>query len=247
MLGQYDTGFNTLSSKFGEFKDFSSANTQSGDDLASQFGINANQQLSQQPMSYTPNIYIPDVSTLISAANKIDPLMQQAQAKFQETYGWNQDRLKQETEPYANSYNQQKSSLGQSISGLGNSFIQQAQQLYNPGMYDQSQYNSALSTEQNLSQRLRQGEQGVLSQLNEMFNSASTFANKAENAYNTEKANRLNERAAIQGQQQNDMIGSRVGQAEKNAAQQVSNRRQNTMLSFNPENQNLLSYLTRGY
>ena len=173
--------------------------------------------------------------------------MQQANDTYQKTYGWNPDLLKQNTDPYNQQFESQKQQLGQSVNNLGNSFIQQAQGLYNPGMYDQSQYNSALATEQSLSQRLRQGEQGVLSQLNDMYNYASSYANKADNAFNTEKANRLNERATIQGQMQQDQMGNKLGQAESNAAQQVSNRRQNTMLSFNPDNQNLLSYLTRGY
>jgi hypothetical protein len=247
LLGKYDEGLTNAQGKFSQFKDYSSSLANQALAFESGVGNDITGLLSQTPQYYTPNLFVPDLASFATQAPQVSSLMNQGLSKFNETYGWNQDRLKQETSPYQSQFENQKQALGSSISNLGDSFINTTSKLYNPGLYDQSDYNRALSTEQSLSQSLRQQEQGVLSQLNDMFNYASTFANKAENAYNTEKANRLNERQAIQTQQQNNMVGQKTSQLEKEAAQQVTNRRQNTMMSFNPYTSNLISQLTRGY
>jgi hypothetical protein len=249
LLSQYDQGFNTFSNKLNEFKDYSSQTGLLSQMNAENMDAVANQLLALNPQQYNPNMYQPDINTLSSAATNSDSLFNQAVAKYKETYGYDQSRVDSAVNPLTSQYNTQRGNVSQGLASLGQSFVDEASNLYNPGLYDQRDYNAAVSQEQNLSQRLRQNEQGVLSMLNDMFNSASTFANKADLANAQEKSNRLNERATIVGQQQESQLANKLGQAENSSAQQVANRRQNTMMSFNPQSQqsNLLSFLTRGY
>ena len=245
LLGSYDTAFNNLQSKAGDFSNnIDSLINQA--DLTGENYSNANaSDLMQNINTYTPNLYLPNIQNLAAAGSTIEPLLGQGLNRMKETYGWNPDRVKQETQPIIGQYGNQYGMLSNMVNSLGNSVANQLTGMPQAGLYQSSRYNDILSQEANVSQQLRQQEQGVLSQLNSMYNLASTYSNQAENAFNSEKANRLQERSGLLAQQQENKLGTQLGQMESNAAQQVNKRRQATDLSFSPNNY-LLSYLTRG-
>jgi hypothetical protein len=247
MLGSYDTSFNTLKGQLGAYTDNAYAAQLAGTQSADEFAKLSTSLLGTAIQAYNPNLYKPEVATLQAQQSKPGEVFKQAQDKQQETYGWNQAKLKEVQDPYNKGFADKQANTSKAFTDLGTTITNADASVGKAGIYDQGTYNANLSKEASLSQQLRASEQGVLSQLNDMFNYSSTYLNKAESDYNTEKSGRLNERATIQAQQYNDQLGNKVGQAEKGAAQQVNNRRQNTNMSFNPESQNILSYLTRGY
>lgn len=245
LLGSYDTAFNNLQQKSSNFSSSIDSLLGQANSVSDNFSNGTASDLLQNAGVYSPNLYLPDVLNLAAAGSTIEPLLNKGLNRMQETYGWNPDRVKQETQPMVQQYGNQYGLLSSMMSSLGNNVANQLSGMPQAGVYQSGQYNNILSQEANVSQQLRQQEQGVLSQLNNMFNLASTYSNQAENAFNSEKANRLQERSGMLAQQQENKLGTKLGQMESNAAQQVNKRRQGTNLSFNP-NDNLLSYLTRG-
>lgn len=239
LLNSYDTAYG----KFGQQLDAGMARFNSLGQQAQAAGGGGNYP-TDTPSPFIPQFYTPDLMGIMSGYNQATPLLQQGINTLNETYGnWNPGKIEQVLNPIQQQYQAQQQNVNAGINQLatliGNAPVQ-------AGVYGSADLAGAYAGQENFNQQLRSMEQGVLSQLANMFNLASSFAANAENMQQGEKANRLNEKEALTAQKSEAELGAKRNQYEQNAAQQVSDRLGATGMSFNPEQTNLLSLLTRG-
>ncbi len=244
LLGAYDTAYSGLDDRFTQSQQRFDSLIADAQQAANDFGGEAQRLQMPEMQMYSPNIYEPDIMTMLSDYAQVNPLWQQGYATLGKTYGdWNQPRIDEIMGVYQPQMDASKQAV---LQGLGN-FSQYVEDLggsLGAGIYNVSDYNQQLAAENNINQDLRQMEQGILSQISNMFNLASTFANSSENLFNTERSQRLGERGQIQAQQVEADLATKQQQVEQNAAQQTSSRRRQTEIAFDPAN--ILSFLTRG-
>jgi hypothetical protein len=246
LTSQYDQSFANLSSQLGSYKGDTSAIQSLMQNLTQNYQNAALNILKEPTRTYTPNLYKPNLGAASAKSSAASSLYDQATKKNAETFGWNPARVSEVNTPLSSTMSALQSSYQSAVGGLNEKLSRFPARLAQAGEYSLGGYNDNVSLEESLNQKLRQREQGILSLVNDMYSQASTFANQAENTYNVEKSGRLSERQSIQSGEASAQLGQKVNQAEANAAQQVTSRRRNTGMSFNPNNQ-LLSYLTRGY
>lgn len=243
LLGAYDTAYGNVQSKLNSSSQNYESLLNQSQQSANNFGLASQGFMNETPRMLNPELYTPDLGTMMGYYGQAIPTFLEGQKKYEETYGgWNDAKLQEVTQTPTQQFQQAQNNTTSGINNLSG-ILSNAN--VPGGVFGGSQYDTALAQQNSLNQQIRSMEQGILSQINDMFNIASTFANNANNAFNTEKANRLQERGAMQAQQSEDELTQKASQFENNAAQQVSTRREQTGLAFNPEQQ-LLSLLTRG-